>query len=383
MPPTPTARQRAFIDEPGPTPVVVLDLDVVARRYDELVAALPGVEVFYAMKANPAPEILRVLDDRGASFDVASGGEIATCLGLGVEGRRLSFGNTIKRRSAISSAVAAGVEIFSFDSSNELEKQLAVAPGSVAMCRVLCDGSGAAWPLSRKFGTSDGLAVDLLLHAAAAGARPAVTFHVGSQQLDPLAWDKALARVADMADALDTAGHRLELVNLGGGFPSDYEHDAEDMATFGGTVMEAVQRRIGGLDVRLICEPGRFLVAEAGVLVSEVVLTSTRFEEFPERWVYLDVGVFTGLIETIDETIRYPYLTSRDGGPTVPSVVAGPTCDSLDVMTPRVPVDLPAELTEGDTVALLGAGAYTTSYSSIGFNGFPPLRQVVLPLSNP
>jgi len=142
--------------------------------------------------------------------------------------------------------------------------------------------------------------------------------------------------------------------------------------------MKAVGDHIGGLAVKLIAEPGRYLVADAGALVAEVLLVAQKSVDEDERWVFLDVGVFSGLIEVIGEAVRYPLATSRDGDPMAPAIVAGPTCDSLDVIYEQQRAQLPVTLTEGDRVVLGATGAYTTTYSSIGFNGFEPLRQVVL-----
>lgn len=379
-----TEVQRAFLEDPGPTPVIGIDLAVVRERYRGLHAALPGVDLFYAVKANPGAEIIATLWDEGCSFDVASHGEIELCRSVGVTADSMSFGNTIKPRSAIAEAHRSGIELYSFDSAAELSKLTAVAPGSVAMCRLLSDGEGAAWPLSRKFGCNPHMAGELLAAAADAGHRCGIAFHVGSQQFDPGAWDTALTHVAEVAEFLERFGHHLDIVNLGGGFPSRYGHDViMPIDEYGAVILESVEHRIGGLGARLLAEPGRHLVAEAGVLAAEVLLVSRKTADDPLRWVYIDVGVFTGLIETIDETIRYPILTSRDddGVELGPCVLAGPTCDSLDVMTQRTSVDLPVDLGEGDRLSLLSAGSYTTSYSSVDFNGFPPLRQVILPTS--
>lgn len=370
-----------FLDDPGPTPVIGIDLDVVRDRYRGLHAALPGVELFYAVKANPGAEIIAALSDEGCSFDVASLGEIELCRSVGVTSDALSFGNTIKSRTAVADAYRSGVELYSFDSEAELAKLTAVAPGSIAMCRLLSDGEGAAWPLSRKFGCNPHMAAELLVAAAEVGHRCGIAFHVGSQQFDPGAWDAALEQVAEVAAHVDQRGHSLEVVNLGGGFPSRYGHDIiMPIEEYGAVILESVEHRIGGLGARLLAEPGRHLVAEAGVLAAEVLLVSRKTTDDPLRWVYVDVGVFTGLIETIDETIRYPIITSRDGDGVElgPCVLAGPTCDSMDVMTQRTSVDLPVDIAEGDRLALLSAGSYTTSYSSIAFNGFPPLRQRIL-----
>ncbi len=373
-----TPAQQAFFESDVATPCVGVEIDVVRSRYRELAAALPGIELYYAVKANPLPEVVDALVAEGCRFDVASTGEVDLCLERGASASALSYGNTIKSSEAIRHSVDVGIDTFAFDTIEELEKLTKHAPGSLVMARLGSEGSGAAWPLSRKFGCTPERVTELLEAAGDAGHRLGVSFHVGSQQLVPESWDVPLAQVHDVARALEASGRRVELVNIGGGFPSHYTDPLPASDRYGHVILEAVDRHLGWLAPRLMAEPGRALVAEAGVLVSEVVLVSQKESTDALRWVYLDVGVFTGLIETIGETIRYPMITSRDGGPVGPCIVAGPTCDSLDVMAERTPVELPLDLAEGDRVALVTAGAYTTSYSSIGFNGFPPLQVQIL-----
>jgi ornithine decarboxylase len=373
-----TPAQRAFLERRPDTPCLGFDVDVVRDRYRSLAAALPGVELYYAVKASPLPEVVAALAEEGCRFDIASLGELQLCEAQGVEGAAMSFGNTIKKTDAVRHAAKAGVDHFAFDSEEELAKISESAPGSMVMCRLLSEGAGAAWPLSKKFGCSYERVTELLLDAAAAGHRCGVSFHVGSQQLVPEAWDVPLAQVNLIAEALDAAGQTLELVNLGGGFPSRYVEPTPEMDRYGEVILEAVERHVGWLRPRLVAEPGRALVAEAGVLACEVVLASYKEHIDGVRWVYLDVGVFTGLIETLGECIRYPIVTELDGTPAGPCILAGPTCDSLDVLAERSPVDLPLDLREGDRVALLSTGAYVSSYSSVGFNGYAPLRVEIL-----
>jgi ornithine decarboxylase len=372
-----SARLDRFVaDYDGPTPVVVVDLDVVVDRLHALQAALPMAEVFYAVKANPAPEILEVLVADGVNFDVASPGEISRCLALGADPSRISFGNTIKKSRDIAASYAAGVRLFTFDCGAELDKLIAHAPGSTVMCRVAVDGVGADWPLSRKFGTTRDDAVALLRRAAAAGLRLGVSFHVGSQQRHLQAWDSALREVAKIAAELSGDGLRLEVLNLGGGFPAVYDDAVPTMAEYGRAIRSALDAWFPELPARVIVEPGRYLVGDAGVLVSEVVLVSDRAEH--GRWVYLDVGLFGGLAETMGEAIRYQITSDRDGADTAPVCLAGPTCDSADVLYEQRRYELPVTLSAGDRVAVHATGAYTTSYSSVEFNGFAPLRSAYL-----
>jgi ornithine decarboxylase len=379
----PTARIEQFLlDHPElPTPFLVVDLDVVAERYRTLCEALPRAAVYYAVKANPDPAVVRLLVDLGCDFDVASPAEVDLCLGIGARPEQLSYGNTVKKEADVAHAAGRGVGTFAVDCAQELEKVIRSAPGSLVMVRLAVDGAGADWPLSRKFGCGPQDAAALLRTAATAGHPVGVGFHVGSQQHDPDAWDAPLAVVARLADTLAAGGVRLSAVNLGGGLPSRHAEPTPPIAEFGRRIEAAIDRHLAGADLRFLVEPGRFLVGDAGLLRTEVVLTSRRDSDPGRRWVYLDVGMFSGLVETAEEAIRYRIRVPRPHGATEPAVLAGPTCDSLDVLYERRPYPLPVDLQPGDRLDLLSTGAYTTSYSSVGFNGFAPLRAHHLPRS--
>jgi ornithine decarboxylase len=365
-----------FLSEKQPeTPCLVVDLDVVAEAYQALRTYLPLAKVFYAVKANPAGEIVDLLRGLGSSFDVASRGEVELCLGRGVAPDRLSFGNTIKKERDIAYAYERGVRLFAFDSAAELEKLARSAPGARVFCRILVDGAGAEWPLSRKFGCAPEMAVALLRAARQHGLDPyGVSFHVGSQQTNLDQWDSAVGRAARMFSLLAEADITLRMVNIGGGFPAHYRGEVPGVERYAAAVMAAVTRHFGNDLPEIIVEPGRSLVGDAGVIQSEVVLISQKAFGDPKRWVYLDVGKFNGLTETMDESIKYRIRTPADGGTTGPTVIAGPTCDSADILYEKTEYRLPMALKVGDKVQILSAGAYTSSYASVGFNGFTPIR---------
>jgi len=365
-----------FLAERSPeTPCLVVDLDVIEDNYRRLTRLLPLARIFYAVKANPMPAVVERLAGLGSGFDTASRGEIDLVLGHGVSPERISFGSTIKKQTDIAHAYAQGVRLFAFDCEAELAKLAAAAPGARVFCRVLMDCPGADWPLSRKFGCSPEMAADLLVAARERGLDPyGLSFHVGSQQTDLAQWDAAIGRVASLFSILAERKLDLRMVNLGGGFPAKYRAKVPGLDAYCDAVMVAVRRHFGNRMPELIAEPGRSLAGDAGVIQSEVVLISRKDYGDDRRWVYLDVGKFSGLAETMDEAIKYRIRTPRDGGETGPVVLAGPTCDSADILYERTDYRMPLALEVGDKVEILSTGAYTNTYSSVGFNGFPPLR---------
>ena len=276
-----------------PSPCLVVDVDLVEHHYAGLVRALPEANVFYAVKANPADEIVARLNCQGSNFDTASLGEIDLCLKHGVAPERISF-------------------------------------------------------------------------------------HVGSQQTQLEQFDNAIAQAQGLFATLAAQGISLRMINVGGGFPSRYRNDVPPISSYGRAIRTALKRHFGANAPELIVEPGRYIVGDAGVITSEVVLVAHKGGTDERRWVYLDVGKFHGLAETMDEAIKYRVLTSHDGGETMPVVLAGPTCDSADILYEKTDYRLPKALKAGDKVLILSTGAYTTTYSSVGFNGMPPLASVCI-----
>jgi len=381
-----TARIHEFLrtrDDDGPC--LVVDRDVVRDNYLQFARSLPDTRVFYAVKANPAPELLALLAELGSCFDTASVQEMKLVLEAGATADRISFGNTIKKERDIVRALELGVRLFAVDCEAEVEKiaraaELTNAQDIRVFCRILCDGAGAEWPLSRKFGCAPEMAVDVLEHAWRHGLDAyGVSFHVGSQQGNTQAWDQALAASAAIFRDCAERGIRLSMVNLGGGFPTRYLKQIPAVEAYGQSIFEALSRHFGNRIPETIIEPGRGMVGNAGVIEAEVVLVSRKSRAEDEiRWVYLDIGKFGGLAETMDEAIRYAIRTPHDGEASTPSVLAGPTCDSADVMYERIPYDLPVSLSIGDKVLIEGTGAYTSTYAAVAFNGFPPLKSYVI-----
>ena len=375
-----TDRIKDFlVRHPDEGPRLVVDLDVVRDNYASFAKSLPDTRVFYAVKANPAPEILDLLARLGSCFDCASLPEIEQVLRAGAGAERVSFGNTIKKERDIARAYALGVRLYAVDCEAEVEKIARAAPGARVFCRILSDGVGAEWPLSRKFGCAPEMAASVLERAHRLGlVAHGLSFHVGSQQRDPKQWDGALKASAAIFRDLAERGVELQMLNLGGGFPTRYLKDVPAVKVYGRTIFRALRRHFGNRIPETIIEPGRGMVGNAGVIEAEVVLISKKSDADTHRWVYLDIGKFNGLAETMDEMIRYPIRTAYDDDERSPCVLAGPSCDSVDVLYEKEPYWLPVSLEIGAKVLIEGTGAYTATYSSVGFNGFAPLKAYVI-----
>ncbi|MCE0505568.1 MULTISPECIES: type III PLP-dependent enzyme [unclassified Roseivivax] len=374
-----TSRVERFIfDTHFDRPTLVIDREAVARQFRALRDGLGRASIHYAVKANPAREIIETLVGLGSHFDAASRGEIELCLAQGAAPSEISFGNTIKRASDIAWAHGVGITLFAADAEEELEKIAEHAPGARVYIRLIVDACEADWPLTRKFGCGRDKAVSLIARAAELGLDPVgLSFHVGSQTKRAAAWAPILDQVKSVWDAAEDAGFPLSLLNIGGGFPAFYTDAVQGPTPYAAEVMAQVEARFG-TEIEIMAEPGRGMVAEAGAIAAEVVLVSKKSDSDLHRWVYLDIGRFSGLAETEGEAIRYQFATQREHEAKGPCVMAGPSCDSADVLYEKRPVELPLGLRAGDKVAIRSCGAYTSTYSSVGFNGFPPLDVVVI-----
>ncbi|MBD5772095.1 type III PLP-dependent enzyme [Marinomonas colpomeniae] len=374
------ARFKAFAATKE-TPFVVIDTEIVNEAYTEITKGFPIADIFYAIKANPAPEILTLLRDRGSNFDVASRYELDKLFAIGdVSPDRISYGNTIKKANDVRYFYEKGVRMFATDSEADLRNIAKAAPGSHIYVRILTEGTATAdWPLSRKFGCRPDMAMDLLVLAKELGLTPyGVSFHVGSQQRDIGAWDAAIASVKVIFERLkEEEGITLQMINMGGGFPANYITRTNELSTYAEEITRFLEEDFGTELPRIILEPGRSLISNAGVLVSEVVLISRKSNTALNRWVFTDVGKFSGLIETLDESIKYPIYVDKKGE-LEEVIIAGPTCDSADIMYENYKYGLPLNLAIGDRMYWLSTGAYTTTYSAIEFNGFPPLASYYL-----
>ena len=350
-------------------PFLILDTSIVREKARRFFAAMPRVRPHFAVKSNPDSRVLAVLKEEGVGFEIASIAELDQLLALGVPAAEVFYSNPMKSRAYVEYAVAKGVEWFVIDSVEELEKVHSVSPTAKTYLRVFTSNVGSDWPLSGKFGAYDAETTDIIRRAAELKANLAgVTFHVGSQCLNPENWKIGLDTTRRVFDEMIAAGLTPTLVNIGGGYPVTHTKDIPSIAEVGGIVNEGL--KAFPPEVRVIGEPGRYLVSDAGYFVCRVVGTATRQGQ---RWVYFDAGMFGGIIETT-EGLKYTMLTDRTAADIV-WTVAGPTCDSLDICT-RDQL-LPADLVEGDFIYIKNAGAYTTAYAST-FNGFPLPDVIVL-----
>jgi ornithine decarboxylase len=360
------------------TPCLILDLDIVRQKYEELRKNIPFGKVYYAVKANPHDEVVSLLRDLGSNFDVATRYELDQLLRLGVSPDRMSFGNTIKKEKDIAYFYEKGVRLYATDSFEDVDKLARAAPKSKVFFRILTEGLGADWPLSRKFGSHPEMTRNLILHARDLGLEPyGISFHVGSQQRDIGQWSTALSNVGSIFAWAEDHGIKLSMVNMGGGFPANYTDPTNPIEHYAGDITSFLKMNFGEELPEIIIEPGRSMTGDCGVIVTEIVNVAKKSTHDLYHWVFFDIGKFGGLIETLDEAIKYPIYFEKHG-PTLDIIIAGPTCDSMDILYEKHSYDMPAGTKIGERAFILTTGAYTQSYSSIYFNGFPPLTAYIL-----
>jgi len=343
-------------------PFLLVDTSIVRTKARRFKAALPRVHPHYAVKANPDPRVLKTLIEEGVGFEIASVAELDLLLGLGVPAAEIYYSNPVKSRASIEYAAAKGVEWFVLDSIEELRKIHAVKPDAKLYVRIEAPNVGSDWPLAGKFGVKNDEVDGILAEAVALRADLCgVTFHVGSQCRNPENWRVGIQSAKRVFKKMRLAGIKPRLLNIGGGYPVRHVKPIPAIEKIAEVVNHAL--RDVPQSVRVMAEPGRYLVSDAGYFVCRVVGTATRSGK---RWMYWDAGVFGGVIETT-EGLRYDITTDRKGE-MIPWTVAGPTCDSVDICMRDEA--FPADMQEGDFIYIANAGAYTTAYAS-NFNGFP------------
>ena len=343
-------------------PFLILDNAIVREKARRFCAAMPRVRPHYAVKANPDRRVLRTLMQEGCGFEIASTSELDTLFALGVNAAEVFYSNPMKSRQSIAYAAAKGVEWYVVDSVDELRRVHEIKADARVYLRVATPNIGSDWPLSGKFGAGASETREIIATAAKLGADLAgVTFHVGSQCRNPENWRVGIEKARTLFDAMTKAGLRPRMLDIGGGFPVRHVKPIPSIEVIGEVVNEAL--KAFPEEVRVVAEPGRYMVSDAAYFVCRVIGTATRGGK---RWMHWDAGLFGGVMETT-EGLKYRIRTERSG-PDIPWHVAGPTCDSVDVILRDEP--LPSDLQESDFIYIRNAGAYTTAYAS-EFNGFP------------
>lgn len=343
-------------------PFLLVDSDIIRHKTRRFKAAMPRVHPHYAVKANPNKRALKTLIEEGAGFEIASIAELDLLLSIGVPAAEIFYSNPMKSRAYLEYAAAKGVEWYVLDSVEELRKIFSVKPDAKLYLRIDTPNIGSDWPLAGKFGTHLGDINEIIQEAASLKADLAgVTFHVGSQCRNPQNWRVGIERAKKVFAEMQLAGLNPRLLNIGGGYPVRHVKPIPSIEI----IAEVINEAIADLpdSIRIMAEPGRYLVSDSAYFVCRVVGTATRNGK---RWMYWDAGMFGGVIE-MTEGLRYDILTDRKGNP-IPWSVAGPTCDSVDILMQDLM--LPNDIQEGDFIYIPNAGAYTTAYAS-NFNGFP------------
>jgi ornithine decarboxylase len=354
------------------TPLFIVSRTLLLEQVARFRKLLPRVEPFYAVKANPNPHVLRVLAKAGLGFDVASAAEIEWALAAGATPDKLVYANTMKHTESIDFACRSNVKLMTFDSEYELAKIARHAPGTAVMVRIKVPNVGSVVELSLKFGADPADAVTLLLKAARLGLRPVgVSFHVGSQCTHGDNYLEAFELCKIVVNDALLKKLPLEVVDIGGGFPIRHFDSDEDWFARMTPAMELELRRLFDPSIRIIAEPGRALVGPACMLLTSVVGKSIRNNK---HWYFLDDGVYGALSGIVFDHCKYQFEALKKG-PTQLTTLAGPTCDSLDIISAAE--ELP-ELDCGDLVYAGSIGAYSLA-SATTFNGIPPAKPVLVP----
>ncbi|MFZ5628270.1 MAG: type III PLP-dependent enzyme [Spirochaetota bacterium] len=359
------------------TPILFIDRSKVRQNYLDLKEALPPFRIAYAIKSNSHPEIIEILKKEGSHFETASIAEIEKLLSLGVKAEEIVLSNPVKAPAAIEKALAHGVTIQSFDSVEELEKFRPHAAASTPLSRrvrpqlrIVVPNEGSMWPLSGKFGADEEL-WPVIFRYMKENEIPldGITFHPGSQCETIAGWDSALYLTWRCIEIAREYGLNPTTINIGGGLPVPMGRKIPAVSDIGKVVLRHLKEweRKGFKPADLIVEPGRFISGSAGVLASKIIGVARR----EKTWAFMDCGVFTGMMETIDG-ITYPMLFSGTGEKET-AMLCGPSCDSVDKM---YETQIPQPKT-GDKILFLSAGAYTSVYAS-EFNGFLGPQMVFL-----
>ncbi|NJD56553.1 MAG: type III PLP-dependent enzyme [Nitrospirae bacterium] len=350
-------------------PYLLIDKAKVRQKVHGIGKNIRNAEVFYAVKANPDVEVLKLINGQGIGFEIASEGELNILSSIGVSSDRIITSNPIKSFRFLRMAAASGITYFSYDSEAEVLKMREYVPGANVYVRLSVPNEGSEWPLSKKFAVEVDAAEELLLYARKKGLNPVgITFHVGSQCTNIYNWNAALNKAKDLWDRAEKAGIRLSLLNIGGGYPIRYTKDVVGISAIDKNINKLIYEKFPK-KMRVFIEPGRAVVGDAGIFVTRVIGKAVRGDE---EWLSLDVGVFNGLMESVGG-IKYRYIVEGPGEMRK-WTLAGPSCDSFDVIEKDVLLPEPAV---GSYVLILSSGAYTISYAS-EFNGFSIPKTILI-----
>ena len=350
-------------------PYLLLDKAKVRQKLTSIGKNIRNAEVYYAVKANPDIEVLSLINDLGIGFEIASEGELAMCVSLGVSKERIITSNPIKSFKFLRMAAEYGVNYFAFDSPDEVRKLRDYCPGSNVYVRLAVPNEGSEWPLSKKFSVEIDAAEELLLYAKKKGLNPVgITFHVGSQCTNMYNWNSALDKAKILWDRAEKRGIHLSLLDIGGGYPIRYTKDVVNINSINKNINQLIYEKFPK-KTRILIEPGRAVVGDAGIFVTKVIGKARRGHE---NWLSIDVGVFNGLMESVGG-IKYSYIVEGAKEKKL-WTLAGPSCDSFDVIDKDI---LLPEPEVGNIILILSTGAYTISYAS-EFNGFSIPKTILI-----
>jgi ornithine decarboxylase len=368
-----TAAQRRLRDlaKKHGTPLMVISRSALKRQVRRFREALPRVEPFFAVKANPHPEIVKTMVGESTGFDVASLPEIRAVLAAGAKPDRLIYANTVKPVASLIAALKAGVNLMTFDSEYELDKIAEHAPRARVLARVKVPNIGSIVELSLKFGADPSDAMSLLIKSKKMGLDPVgLSFHVGSQCTRVENYIQALEIASILLKDAQLKQLPLSIVDIGGGYPiPHFDHEDDPFDSSAPVIRREIDRLIPG-NIRMIAEPGRFMVGPAVTLVMGVIGKSIRENK---HWYYLDDGLYADLSGMVFDHCKYQFKVMRNGR-TQLSTLAGPTCDSFDIIERGE--ELP-ELELGDLVYVENIGAYSSA-SATSFNGLEPAKIIVV-----
>ena len=350
-------------------PYLLLDKAKVRQKLTSIGKNIRNSEVYYAVKANPDIEVLSLINNMGAGFEIASEGELAMLISLGVSKERIITSNPIKSFKFLRMAAEYGVSYFAFDSPDEVKKLRDYCPGSNVYVRLAVPNEGSEWPLSKKFSVEIDVAEELMLYAKKKGLNPVgITFHVGSQCTNMYNWNSALDKAKILWDRIEKRGIRLSLLDIGGGYPIRYTKNVVNINSINKNINKLIYEKFPK-KTRILIEPGRAVVGDAGIFVTKVIGKAKRGDE---NWLSIDVGVFNGLMESVGG-IKYSYIVEGAKEKKI-WTLAGPSCDSFDIIDKDI---LLPEPDVGNTILILSSGAYTISYAS-EFNGFSIPKTILI-----